>query len=248
MQISTIKSVVIGLGTAAAVIAVTGAASGSGVGAVFNLGKTNKVNATSSLTGSTKHSMLAVTNSGSGAALNLHVGRGKAPLSVNSSTRVANLNASLLGGLAASQFVQGGGQSRSFGFTMAPTSSTPRSLLSVPGFGTFMAQCENSGGTFADVTFATGSRAIDSFITTLDSASEVGVRNSPLPANDTFAIISSSVAGETVAWGRLMLRYTTGSGSSLITHVATADVMVAALSSSCDFDASAIIGPGVKAP
>jgi len=44
------------------------------------------------------------------------------------------------------------------------------------------------------------------------------------------------------------LRYATGSGNSLTTHVATVDVMVAALSTDCDFDASAIIGPGVKGP
>src|SRR5215469_9837678 len=119
MQFSNIKSILIGVGTAVAVIAITGAASGSGVGAVFNLGKTNMVNATSSLTGSTKHSMLSVTNKGAGTALSLQVAKGKAPFSVNSSARVAGLNVSLLGGLAASQFVQGGGKARSFGFPMA---------------------------------------------------------------------------------------------------------------------------------
>jgi len=71
MRLSNVKSVIIGVGTAAAVIAITGAASGSGVGAVFNLGKANKVNATSGLTGSTKHSMLSVTNKGTGPALSL---------------------------------------------------------------------------------------------------------------------------------------------------------------------------------
>jgi hypothetical protein len=50
----------------------------SGVGAVFNLGKTNKVGATSTLTGSTGHQMLSVTNSGAGPALSLQVAKGRA--------------------------------------------------------------------------------------------------------------------------------------------------------------------------
>jgi len=192
--------------------------------------------------------MLSVTNKGTGPALSLTVGKGKAPFSVNSPGRVANLNASLLSGLAAGQFVQGGGQSRSFGLTIAPTNSTFKNLLSVPGFGTFKAQCVNSGGVFADVVFMTGSRAIDRFITTLDSASEVGVNSTILPPNLTFPVVSASIAGETAAWGRLILRYATGSRNSLITHIATVDIMVAANSANCDFDASAIIGPGVNGP
>jgi len=246
MQFSTVKSVLIGLGTAAAVIAITGAASGSGVGAVFNLGKTNKVNATSSLTGSTKHPMLSVTNKGAGPALSLQVGKGKAPFSVNSSTQVAGLNASLLGGLAASQFVQGGGQSRSFGFTMAPSPKSQK-LLSVPGFGTFTAECENSSGILGVVLF-TGSRAVDSFTTALDNTSTAIWRNSLLAPNLEFEILAASTSGDTIAWARTMLRYATGPRNSLITHIATVDIMVAANSASCDFDASAIIGPGVKGP
>ena len=40
---------------------------------------------------------------------------------------MANLNASLLGGLAASQFIQGNGQSQTFGFTLSPASDTTMS-------------------------------------------------------------------------------------------------------------------------
>src|SRR5215831_11254801 len=126
MQLGNLKSVIIGVGAAAAAIVITGAASGSGIGAVFNLGKTNTVNATSRLTGSTKHPMLSVTNNGTGTALSLQVAKGKAPFTVNSPVRVAKLNASLLGGLAASQFVQGGGQSRSFGFSMSTSTAATR--------------------------------------------------------------------------------------------------------------------------
>ena len=245
MQLSTVKSVVIGVSAAAAVIAITGAASGSGVGAVFNLGRTNKVNATSGLTGSTKHSMLSVTNNGAGPALSLQVAKGKAPLSVNSSTQVAGLNASLLGGLAASQFVQGGGQSRSFGFTSAFNNAT-KNLLRVPGFGTFIAICATGGGAFVDL--RTGSHSMDKFAASLNSNSGVGVAHEMLTPNSNFAVFSVSNTGVSAAWERMILRYTTGSGNSQITHIATADVMVDVGPTTCDFDASAIIGSGVKGP
>lgn len=74
------------------------------------------------------------------------------------------------------------------------------------------------------------------------------MNNTVLPPNLEFPIVSASIAGETDAWAQLILRYATGSGNSLITHIATVDVMVGANSSACDFDASAIIGPGVKGP
>lgn len=57
-------------------LAITAAANGIGVGTAFILGKTNTVNATSTLTGKTQSPMLNVINSGSGTALNLHVSSG----------------------------------------------------------------------------------------------------------------------------------------------------------------------------
>ena len=73
---------------------------GTGVGAAFNLGKTNTVDALSSLVGSTS-SMLEVDNSGSGTALDLRVGpsttpadqKAAAPMKVDSRAMVANLTA-----------------------------------------------------------------------------------------------------------------------------------------------------------
>jgi hypothetical protein len=53
--------------------------------------------------------MLNITAKGSGPALGLHVGAGKAPLTVNSAGQVENLNASLPGGLGAGNFIQGAG-------------------------------------------------------------------------------------------------------------------------------------------
>jgi hypothetical protein len=48
-------------------------------------------------------------NTGGGPALKAVVNPGAAPLTVNSSTKVANLNADQLDGMSSSQFVQGGG-------------------------------------------------------------------------------------------------------------------------------------------
>ena len=97
MQLSFGKGLMAGAAGAAVVLGITAAANAMGVGTPFLLGKTNTVNATSTLTGKTSGPMLNMTNSGGGTALNLHVGSGHPPFSVNSATKVANLNASLLG-------------------------------------------------------------------------------------------------------------------------------------------------------
>jgi hypothetical protein len=84
---------------AALAIATTTALAGSGVGSTFNLGETNTVDAQSVLTGNAgSAAQLKVENTGTGAALALLVSSG-APFKVNSSTKVANLNADLLDGL-----------------------------------------------------------------------------------------------------------------------------------------------------
>jgi hypothetical protein len=75
------------------------ALAGSRVGGVFNLGKTNTVNAITKLTGSVAGSSLQIINSSTDAAasaLDLRVASGKPPLKVNSTTKVANLNADRL--------------------------------------------------------------------------------------------------------------------------------------------------------
>jgi hypothetical protein len=61
------------------------------------------VNAQSSLKGSTGRKNLQITNTGSGSALGLKVGPGHAPMTVNSSVKVANLNADKLDGLTSSR-------------------------------------------------------------------------------------------------------------------------------------------------
>jgi hypothetical protein len=248
MQFGTLQSVIVGVGAAAAVIAITGAASGSGVGAIFNLGKTNKVNATSSLTGSTKHSMLSVTNRGTGPALSLQVRKGKAPFGVNSSGRVANLNASLLGGLAASQFVQGGGTSRSFGFTMSTSADTQQKLLLVPGFGTLKAFCGGGSSGSGEVILQSGTHAMDRFGAGIENLSLVTVGNSVVTPNTPWLEADVNVSEVGGVWEQQILRYATGSGRSLTTHTATLNIMVDVDSTTCDFDASAIIGPAATGP
>ena len=97
------KGVVLGSVVAVVVLMAATALSGTGIGAVFNLGKANTVNRTSSLSGATKGKMLQVTNKGSGAALGLKVKAGRPPLAVNSTARVKRLNADLVDGLHAGE-------------------------------------------------------------------------------------------------------------------------------------------------
>src|SRR3954467_4795119 len=82
--------------TAAAALA------GTGVGGIFNLGQSNSVNATSTLTGSKAGPMLTVnnTNTGTGATgVNVPTPAGKPPFTVSTSTKVSALNADMVNGL-----------------------------------------------------------------------------------------------------------------------------------------------------
>jgi hypothetical protein len=84
------------------------ALAGTGVGANFNLGKQNTVNRLSQLAGSTDSAMLRIVNNDAGTnatALELRVEPAVAPMKVNSSTQVSNLNADLVDGRSASSFV-----------------------------------------------------------------------------------------------------------------------------------------------
>lgn len=122
------------LGAAAAALALgtTSALAGSGVGAIFNLGQTNSVNATSTLSGAVAGPQLKIANTstastaealygssasasapgiygvntGGGPGLQSYVkSNAVPPLKVNSTAQVANLNASLLGGHASSYYL-----------------------------------------------------------------------------------------------------------------------------------------------
>jgi hypothetical protein len=91
---------------ATAVLAATTAIAGTGVGAVFNLGKTNSVNATTALTGATAGgAQLAVENTSTAAGatgLSVTAPNGKPPITLSNSTLNPKLNAQFLNGLQAS--------------------------------------------------------------------------------------------------------------------------------------------------
>jgi hypothetical protein len=95
----------LGILTAVAASPVVG---GSGIGAIFNLGKTNTANSTTTLTGKATTRTLQVTNTGNGSALQLTTKSTVAPMKVNSSVVVANLNADLLDGQHSSAFMAAG--------------------------------------------------------------------------------------------------------------------------------------------
>jgi hypothetical protein len=98
-----LKGALIG-GLSAAVVMVSSAAlAGTGIGAVFNLGKVNSVNAQSALVGSSSAAMLRVKNSGSGRAASFQVKSGHAPFAVNTGIKVPNLNSDRLDNFHASE-------------------------------------------------------------------------------------------------------------------------------------------------
>jgi hypothetical protein len=96
--LAVIVAVVLGLAAAAL--------AGTGVGDTFNLGRLNAVNKISRLVGSTDAPMLRVDNNSAGTnatALDLQVESRHAPMKVDSTTKVADLNADLVDGRDASQ-------------------------------------------------------------------------------------------------------------------------------------------------
>lgn len=100
------RGVVLGAVVSTVVLMAASAMAGTGIGAVFNLGRTNQVNATSTLKGATGKN-LQVTNTGTGSGLGISVGAGKAPIKVNASAgKATNLNADKIDGKHANQLVR----------------------------------------------------------------------------------------------------------------------------------------------
>jgi hypothetical protein len=86
----------------------TKALAGTGVGATFDLGRTNTVDALSRLVGSTNNALLRIDNDDGGTsatALDLQVEPGQAPMKVDSSTKVVGLNVDQVDGKSASAFL-----------------------------------------------------------------------------------------------------------------------------------------------
>ena len=150
MRHQLLKGILVGAAVAIVVTAAGTAFAGTGLGAVFNLGRTNTVSRVSTLTGSTSGKMLQVTNTGTGSALGLTTSPGAAPLRVNSPVVVGNLNADMLDGqhaatlnadsvdgLHAQQLVQGQGSVLTSRVTFRIDEASGL-ILDVPGLGQFV--------------------------------------------------------------------------------------------------------------
>ena len=90
------KLTILAVMAALTLVTASAALAGTGVGGVFNLGVNNTVNAITNLVGSVSGPSLRIDNNSAnlGArALDLQVEPGRAPMSVNSATKVTNLNA-----------------------------------------------------------------------------------------------------------------------------------------------------------
>ena len=84
----------------------TKALAGTGVGAAFNLGQANSVDALSKLVGSTTNSLLRIDNDGTGSALQLFVEPGRPPLTVSADAgKAVNLSADELDNRDSSAFL-----------------------------------------------------------------------------------------------------------------------------------------------
>ncbi len=106
MRTDLFKGVVLGAAVSAVLMTTTAALAGTGVGAVFNLGKTNRVNAQSTLKGSTASSgrTLQLTNTGAGSGLGITVRAGRSPIVVNAGAgKAKNLDADKLDGIDSTQ-------------------------------------------------------------------------------------------------------------------------------------------------
>src|SRR3954469_17417783 len=120
------RGAIVGAIASAAVLLTSSAFAGTGIGAVFNLGKSNTVNAQSTLKGASTGKTLQLANSGSGAGLGVTVGAGKAPITVNPGAgKATNLNADRLDGLDASAFARASAAPVQFG----PLAIVPESGL-----------------------------------------------------------------------------------------------------------------------
>ena len=180
---------------------------GTGVGAVFNLGQANAVNARSILSGRVNAALLFITNSSTaynaaalvttsrsatsatliaenhsnGPALSLSTGDGVPPMTVNSESKVDNLNADLLDGYSARSFMTGS--------TFSMEVPTDQGILA--GDGTYIKSASCPYGT---VLLSGGPASIDKTSTVLDSfptgtPNEWRVRINTNGVNDAWTVV-----------------------------------------------------------
>jgi hypothetical protein len=134
---------------------------------LFHLNHNNPVTALSTLTGNLAGSVLKVDNNGTGTALSLEVGSGKAPLRVNSTAgKATNLNADKVDSFNASELVRGASASDVVNTTTSPH---PANLFTV--------SAPREGGLLVNIAFACNSASGStdtrwSIITRVDGAGE----------------------------------------------------------------------------
>jgi hypothetical protein len=87
----------------ALLFAVAATASAAAAGDPLRLGVLNTINVVTRLSGATTTAMLRLINTGGGSALDLRVNSGVAPMTVNSTTTVANLSADSVDGVDSAQ-------------------------------------------------------------------------------------------------------------------------------------------------
>ena len=214
MQLSFGKGFTAGAAAVAVVLAITAAANVLGVGTAFLLGKTNTVNATSTLTGKTQGPMLNVINSGPGTTLSLHASSGHPPFTVNSATQVANLNASLLGGIGPAGFVQGGGHVVTAEVEL--TVGQQATLFTLPGYGTFSVTCLNVP--FAEVDFTVGPHNVHLWTQDITGTSP-GVAEQDMPPGSGLGL-QTGVTAEQTQW-----TIQDASSPTLSSHLATVQTL-----------------------
>jgi hypothetical protein len=118
LRVGKATMLAIGLGVSLAILlGVATAALAAVPGDPFKLGKSNKINAVSTLVGNVAGPMLTIDNDSTSfgaTALDLRVEPGKAPLKVNSDVRVSQLNADEVDGFGSSDLLTESGDRNDF--------------------------------------------------------------------------------------------------------------------------------------
>jgi len=148
MKTTFLKGVLLGAVVCGAVVVPHAALAGTGIGGVFNLGTTNRANASTVMQGSTTGQQLRVENDASTGigttGIGIHTAPNEPPLAVDSKTKVNNLNSDLLDGQTSTAFVAGGGRILSARLPETNPGANA-TVLAVPGFGTIEASCAPTG-------------------------------------------------------------------------------------------------------
>jgi hypothetical protein len=210
-------------------------------GGNFILGQSNSASSTTSLTrtdaNTGKGLQVTNTSTGTGAtALGLSVASGHPPFTVNSGTRVTNLNADKLDGIDSGGFVRGKGAHIVSGRITTPIDTTccpEHTFLTVPNFGTLEGQCAQFNlGTYVGFHHTNGSDWL---------ALERYDGSNPVIVNQTGSFTQLTDADNTPT--HITAELARGTGASAIT--ATIDVYTTYdQTNGCVFLAHAVVNQG----